>query len=262
WHDFRGGEDGWTRYTRRRKWCRDAELVEVTSEERTADATDELKKPGATPPSTNNENKDGDSSEKGLASEAKHDDKGRSMDSTNAAQGGEESRNRRSSFSSAFSAAKSKVHDKHEKHVSDIKNLREKASQSKTNLLHGHGLSTKNENSAPNEHEPPPRHSVSSRADFEASKKKNGAKARKTHHPRPSKHNNRAEPLSTVKVNNWGQNADRNSSSSARSLRAREIATERDVPDRWGPHAGGPIAGPQRAQTQWGLSDDAEMGLS
>ncbi|KAI5293308.1 peroxisome- protein [Ascosphaera acerosa] len=29
WHDFRGGEDGWSRYTRRRKWCRNAELVEA-----------------------------------------------------------------------------------------------------------------------------------------------------------------------------------------------------------------------------------------
>ncbi|KAK4956894.1 hypothetical protein LTR66_013340 [Elasticomyces elasticus] len=31
WHDGRRGQDGWGRYTRRRKWYRDAELVEVTS---------------------------------------------------------------------------------------------------------------------------------------------------------------------------------------------------------------------------------------
>jgi len=30
WHDGRRGKDGWGRYTRRRKWYRDAELVEVT----------------------------------------------------------------------------------------------------------------------------------------------------------------------------------------------------------------------------------------
>ncbi|KAF2501238.1 Pex24p-domain-containing protein [Lophium mytilinum] len=30
WRDGRRGLDGWGRYTRRRKWCRDAELVEVT----------------------------------------------------------------------------------------------------------------------------------------------------------------------------------------------------------------------------------------
>lgn len=30
WHDGRRGKDGWGRYTRRRKWCRDAELVEIT----------------------------------------------------------------------------------------------------------------------------------------------------------------------------------------------------------------------------------------
>ncbi|EFQ97757.1 peroxisomal membrane protein PEX30 [Nannizzia gypsea CBS 118893] len=30
WHDGRRGQDGWGRYTRRRKWCRDAELVEIS----------------------------------------------------------------------------------------------------------------------------------------------------------------------------------------------------------------------------------------
>ena len=29
WHDGRRGQDGWGRYTRRRKWYRDAELVEI-----------------------------------------------------------------------------------------------------------------------------------------------------------------------------------------------------------------------------------------
>ncbi|RAL15641.1 integral peroxisomal membrane protein [Aspergillus homomorphus CBS 101889] len=31
WNEGRRGQDGWDRYTRRRKWCRDAELVEVSS---------------------------------------------------------------------------------------------------------------------------------------------------------------------------------------------------------------------------------------
>ncbi|PYH93495.1 integral peroxisomal membrane protein, partial [Aspergillus ellipticus CBS 707.79] len=30
WNDGRRGHDGWDRYTRRRKWCRDAELIEIT----------------------------------------------------------------------------------------------------------------------------------------------------------------------------------------------------------------------------------------
>ncbi|KMU76085.1 peroxisomal membrane protein PEX31 [Coccidioides immitis RMSCC 3703] len=30
WNDGRRGQDSWNRYTRRRRWCRDAELVEVT----------------------------------------------------------------------------------------------------------------------------------------------------------------------------------------------------------------------------------------
>lgn len=32
WQNGRKGKDGWGRYTRRRKWCRDAELVEVESD--------------------------------------------------------------------------------------------------------------------------------------------------------------------------------------------------------------------------------------
>ncbi|OOF93790.1 hypothetical protein ASPCADRAFT_398175 [Aspergillus carbonarius ITEM 5010] len=36
WNDGRRGQDGWDRYTRRRKWCRDAELVEITSAEGTS----------------------------------------------------------------------------------------------------------------------------------------------------------------------------------------------------------------------------------
>ena len=31
WNDGRRGQDGWGRYTRRRKWYRDAELVEIPS---------------------------------------------------------------------------------------------------------------------------------------------------------------------------------------------------------------------------------------
>lgn len=31
WNDGRRGQDGWDRYTRRRRWCRDAELIEINS---------------------------------------------------------------------------------------------------------------------------------------------------------------------------------------------------------------------------------------
>ncbi|KAE8152540.1 integral peroxisomal membrane peroxin-domain-containing protein [Aspergillus avenaceus] len=43
WNDGRRGQDGWDRYTRRRKWCRDAELVEVNPNgEPTSEATSGL----------------------------------------------------------------------------------------------------------------------------------------------------------------------------------------------------------------------------
>ncbi|EAW11830.1 PEX28-32 family peroxisomal membrane protein [Aspergillus clavatus NRRL 1] len=36
WNDGRRGQDGWDRYTRRRKWCRDAELTETQQSSETA----------------------------------------------------------------------------------------------------------------------------------------------------------------------------------------------------------------------------------
>ncbi|KAL4788240.1 integral peroxisomal membrane peroxin-domain-containing protein [Aspergillus varians] len=42
WNDGRRGLDGWDRYTRRRKWCRDAELVEITPDGKTLDAPSAL----------------------------------------------------------------------------------------------------------------------------------------------------------------------------------------------------------------------------
>ncbi|KAI5201164.1 Pex24p-domain-containing protein [Aureobasidium subglaciale] len=52
WRDGRRGQDGWGRYTRRRKWLRDAELVDVVPEEEkpTPAAKKEKKKPPPTPP--------------------------------------------------------------------------------------------------------------------------------------------------------------------------------------------------------------------
>ncbi|KAL2828756.1 integral peroxisomal membrane peroxin-domain-containing protein [Aspergillus cavernicola] len=42
WNDGRRGLDGWDRYTRRRKWCRDAELVEITPDGTSLDAPSAL----------------------------------------------------------------------------------------------------------------------------------------------------------------------------------------------------------------------------
>ena len=48
WHDGRRGQDGWGRYTRRRKWYRDAELVELDEDTSLDESTSTLKPP-ATP---------------------------------------------------------------------------------------------------------------------------------------------------------------------------------------------------------------------
>lgn len=52
WHDGRRGQDGWGRYTRRRKWYRDAELVEISPDTGLDGSTDTLVPPkqGPAPP--------------------------------------------------------------------------------------------------------------------------------------------------------------------------------------------------------------------
>ncbi|KAL5340549.1 integral peroxisomal membrane peroxin-domain-containing protein [Aspergillus crustosus] len=42
WNDGRRGIDGWDRYTRRRKWCRDAELVEIAPDGKSIKASSAL----------------------------------------------------------------------------------------------------------------------------------------------------------------------------------------------------------------------------
>ena len=42
WNDGRRGQDGWGRYTRRRKWYRDAELIEVSPSRDLDGSTDTL----------------------------------------------------------------------------------------------------------------------------------------------------------------------------------------------------------------------------
>lgn len=45
WDDGRRGQDGWGRYTRRRKWYRDAELVELTAGVATNDGSADALEP-------------------------------------------------------------------------------------------------------------------------------------------------------------------------------------------------------------------------
>ncbi|KAJ5902313.1 peroxisomal membrane protein Pex23-Penicillium chrysogenum [Penicillium taxi] len=56
WNDGRRGQDGWDRYTRRRKWYRDAELVEVQGKEDTKGSEDTVRNYTQVP--EKNDNKD------------------------------------------------------------------------------------------------------------------------------------------------------------------------------------------------------------
>ncbi len=71
WNDGKRGQDGWGRYTRRRKWYRDAELVEVSQENGLDESTDTLVPPAPhsasleAPPEYTQVIKDGDTSSSG-----------------------------------------------------------------------------------------------------------------------------------------------------------------------------------------------------
>jgi len=71
WNDGKRGQDGWGRYTRRRKWYRDAELVEISQEHGLDGSTDTLvpPAPNSAPSEAPSEHsqaiKDGDTSSSG-----------------------------------------------------------------------------------------------------------------------------------------------------------------------------------------------------
>lgn len=67
WNDGRRGQDGWGRYTRRRKWYRDAELVEIPPGTET-DSSDTLAaSTGGSPPEYSQSIKDTDDTSSSLA---------------------------------------------------------------------------------------------------------------------------------------------------------------------------------------------------
>ncbi|KZZ93984.1 integral peroxisomal membrane protein [Ascosphaera apis ARSEF 7405] len=274
WHDCRGGEDGWTRYTRRRKWCRDAELVEVISEEDDDDESGESREDThgvkgtnkTTPSSYDGTAADSYLKQQANDNEVKHrkkrwfsggggnsNDRGHedtpsaaSSSSMNEKQrhSNSNSKSHESNLTAAFSAAKSDIKDKHEKHKAELRDLQSKATASKNNFLHGHSPRKGDHyRYHSNSDGRSSTHSLRSRPSMDGTRSVNGGLR---------------VGLRSSRSNLGG---DGDTGSPARSLRDQELELERDVPDQWGPHTASSAASIQRVQSQWGLNDEAEMGL-
>lgn len=192
WNDGRRGQDGWDRYTRRRKWYRDAELVEVAQE-------------------SNNASEETVSAlTQALEKEKESNEKDPEEPTTSLSNSTPLKSRRRRWFSSGGSKDK------------------ERASSGGSVDV---GRSTSS--------------NYTSTADAPASNGR-GTPARPINSRKPSQYSAREGSIAT-------------SDSTSTSAREKEIASSQDRLDRWATRAAG---GTERAEREFGLSDEVNMGLS
>ncbi|KAJ5092102.1 hypothetical protein NUU61_006972 [Penicillium alfredii] len=209
WSDGRRGQDGWDRYTRRRKWYRDAELVEVPeednmngSEETISSLTQALEREKA---------KD------------KEKDKKKDKDSDTDSRSLTPSTTLRTRRRRWFGGGKDK--DKAKDRVSSGRSSVDVGRATGSNV------------------------DVSASGDGASD---GGAASGRT----PSR------PTSiqgSRQSSQYNAHEDSLATSDSASMREKEVAHAQDHHDRWATRAAG---GTERAEREWGLSDDVNMGLS
>ncbi|CAI7611046.1 unnamed protein product [Penicillium pancosmium] len=211
WNDGRRGQDGWDRYTRRRKWYRDAELVELqqenneTSEENVSALTRALEKEKekGTTKEKDSEHEPTTSTNAGLSNSTPLKSRRRRWFS-----GGSKDKDRASSGAGGDAGGSS---------AADV------------------GRSTSsNPNVAPSADGP----------SSDGSARATPPRPISTNSRKPSHHSGREGSAVT---------------SDSASTREKEIASSQDRLDRWGMRAAG---GTERAEREFGLSDEVNMGLS
>ncbi|EGE78594.2 integral peroxisomal membrane protein [Blastomyces dermatitidis ATCC 18188] len=249
WNDGRRGQDGWGRYTRRRKWCRDAELVEISpSSEITPPPSPTLEKGPSPSPSQQNRPKDDDiTSETGIKNCPPCDSgkarKRRWFGSSElsralASSPGSASGLQNSESSSAIPAtATGTGASTNASAGTPTTNL---ASSSCGNIPNVRATSTSNSYSNSHSHYA---NSFDNAGGTGSSSSRNSLTSRRRGRPGPS---------SLIGVDTDGE-------SLSRSIRDQEIEEAENVVDRFGNRPGGAA---ERAERGWGLGDDAHMGLS
>ena len=228
WNDGRRGLDGWDRYTRRRKWCRDAELVEITPDGKPLDAPSALTQALA---------QDIEQSKTGKP-DANADAPTVDSDSVSLAPSTTSSKARRRRWFGSSSNSKS---------VSDSKNSSTTSTPPATNKI---------------DSEYPGNAKITSSSATSTSHNRSNSSLRNVS-SRPVSIS-RSRRLSGLSGSNSGYNTGSPHGSStvasdSLSIREKEISDAQDRLDKWGARATG---GTERAERELGLGDEVNMGLS
>ncbi|KAL4741780.1 integral peroxisomal membrane peroxin-domain-containing protein [Aspergillus similis] len=228
WNDGRRGLDGWDRYTRRRKWCRDAELVEITPDGESLDAPSALTQALA---------QEIEQSKTGKP-DANADVPTVDADSVSLAPSTTSSKARRRRWFGGTSNSKS---------VSDSKNSSTTSTPPATDK---------------NDSEDPGNAKITSSSATSTSHNRSNSSLRNVS-SRPVSVS-RSRRLSGLSRSNsgYGTGSPHGSStvgSDSLSIRDKEISDAQDRLDKWGARATG---GTERAERELGLGDEVNMGLS
>ncbi|KAL4930701.1 PEX28-32 family peroxisomal membrane protein [Aspergillus undulatus] len=227
WNDGRRGLDGWDRYTRRRKWCRDAELVEVTPDGKSVEAPSALTQALAKE-IEKTKNKDADASTA-------------DADSVSLAPSTASTKARRRRW---FGGSKS---------VSDNKNGSTSSFTSAPAQPNPYTTTTNNDSEDPGK-------ITSSIASNNNTSLRNAS--RPVSHSRPvsiSKSRRLSGLSGSTSTGHGSPHGSSTVASDSLSIRDKELSDAQDRLDRWGSRASG---GTERAERELGLGDEVNMGLS
>ncbi|OJD11540.1 hypothetical protein AJ78_07713 [Emergomyces pasteurianus Ep9510] len=254
WSDGRRGQDGWGRYTRRRKWCRDAELVEISpSTEITPPPSPTLEK-GSTPsllqpnkPNDDDDNASDTNSKNSPPFDSRKPRKRRWFGSSELSKGLASSPGSASSLHNSESgpvaiatgsgasasanasadSATTKLHSLSSSNIPSVRATSTSISSSYNNSNSPFANSFDNNNGG-------------------------GAGSSSSRNSLTSRRRGRPGASSVTGVDTDGE-------SMSRSVRDQEIEEAENIVDRFGNRPGGAA---ERAERGWGLGDDAHMGLS
>ncbi|KAK2782409.1 peroxisome- protein [Onygenales sp. PD_12] len=225
WSDGRRGQDGWGRYTRRRKWCRDAELVEITP------STE------VTPPPSPGPEKASSDLPLPQTDNTKDDDASDAETKSYAASTSSKTRKRRWFGSSELTKALSSSPGS----ASSLPNIESSSTAVATGTDSSYAAKPS---------------SNSSNVRATSTSYSNSPGANSFDNGGSSSRNS----LTSRRMSKAGSaTADTDKLSLSRSIRDQEIEDAENIVDRIGIRPGGAA---ERAERGWGLGDDAHMGLS
>ncbi|OAX77700.1 hypothetical protein ACJ72_07998 [Emergomyces africanus] len=255
WNDGRRGQDGWGRYTRRRKWCRDAELVEISpSTEITPPPSPTLEK-GSTssllqPNQPNDDDNVSDTNSKYTppSDSRKNTRKRRWFGSSELSKGLASSPGSISSLHNSELGSGASASASTNAGADSSTTKPQSFSSTTSNIPNVRATSTSTSYNNPNSNSP-------FANSFDNNNDGGGGAGSSSSKNNSLTSRRRGRPGTSSSVTG----ADTDGESVSRSVRDQEIEEAENVVDRFGNRPGGAA---ERAERGWGLGDDAHMGLS